>query len=120
MSGVDTSETLGVVFSDGVVRTMSGEALYGIPVFSYSEDVDTEFGVVNRFCQHWSTHGVSAKNVQRLFAECDVRDIVAERDALRAEVERLLDALDEISSYDTGATAGLAYTAKLALKGGDA
>ena len=35
---------------------------------------------------------------------------------LRAENERLRDALEEIASYDAGATAGLAYTAKEALK----
>lgn len=38
-------------------------------------------------------------------------------DALTAERDRLREALEDIADHDTGATAGLAYTAKIALKG---
>ena len=38
-------------------------------------------------------------------------------DALTAERDRLRAALEDIADHDTGATAGLAYTAKIALKG---
>lgn len=37
-------------------------------------------------------------------------------DALTAERDRLRAALEDIADHDTGATAGLAYTAKIALK----
>lgn len=36
---------------------------------------------------------------------------------LTAERDRLREALEDIADHDTGATAGLAYTAKIALKG---
>ena len=103
MSKIDTSAALGLVISDGVVRTISGEMVHGIPVFAYSEDVDTGFlGVVNRFCRHWSTPGKAAQNVQRLFAEDHVRTLIAERDALRAEVERLWAALQASVAFADG------------------
>ena len=38
-------------------------------------------------------------------------------EALTAERDRLRVALEDIADHDTGATAGLAYTAKIALKG---
>ena len=38
-------------------------------------------------------------------------------EALTAERDRLRAALEDIADHDTGATAGLAYTAKIALKG---
>ena len=48
-------------------------------------------------------------------AWCYVRaDIVQE---LTAERDRLRATLEDIADHDTGATAGLAYTAKIALKG---
>ena len=103
MSKIDTSAALGLVISDGVVRTISGEMVHGIPVFAYSEDVDTGFlGVVNRFCRHWSTPGKAAQNVQRLFAEDHVRTLIAERDALRAEVERLTAELNAARETTSG------------------
>lgn len=46
------------------------------------------------------------------------RQMEAERDEALAQVEenrRLREALEEIAEYDTGATAGVAYTAKRAL-----
>ena len=43
-------------------------------------------------------------------ALCRAEKAEAERDRLRA-------ALEDIADHDTGATAGLAYTAKIALKG---
>ena len=36
---------------------------------------------------------------------------------IEAERDRLREALEDIADHDTGATAGLAYTAKIALKG---
>ena len=36
---------------------------------------------------------------------------------IEAERDRLRAALEDIADHDTGATAGLAYTAKIALKG---
>lgn len=51
------------------------------------------------------------------------RGLVRLNEMTEARVERLVDALEEIASYDTGATAGLAYTARAAIaavKGGDA
>ena len=38
-------------------------------------------------------------------------------EAAEAERDRLRAALEDIADHDTGATAGLAYTAKIALKG---
>ena len=38
-------------------------------------------------------------------------------EALTAERDRLRATLEDIADHDTGATAGLAYTAKIALKG---
>jgi hypothetical protein len=43
------------------------------------------------------------------------REAAARIEALEAEVARLRGALEEIAEYDTGATAGLAYTARAAL-----
>ena len=43
--------------------------------------------------------------------------IITAMRALTAERDRLRVALEDIADHDTGATAGLAYTAKIALKG---
>lgn len=53
--------------------------------------------------------GVSDRNVALEAADC-IEALTAERDRLRV-------ALEDIADHDTGATAGLAYTAKIALKG---
>lgn len=43
------------------------------------------------------------------------RELVRINEMTEARVDRLVEALEEIASYDTGATAGLAYTARAAL-----
>lgn len=48
-------------------------------------------------------------------AEKEVAAVRAQRVSAEAKVAALAAALEEIASYDTGATAGLAYTAKAAL-----
>jgi len=49
-----------------------------------------------------------------LFIRADIAD--AEIARLRARVAELEEALEEIAEHDTGALAGVAYTAKLALR----
>ena len=46
-----------------------------------------------------------------------IEQLVATNKQLTAERDRLRAALEDIADHDTGATAGLAYTAKIALKG---
>lgn len=41
-----------------------------------------------------------------------IEALIAERDAAESKLAKAVEALEEISEYDTGATAGLAYTAK--------
>ena len=41
-----------------------------------------------------------------------IEALIAERDDAEAKLAKAVEALEEISEYDTGATAGLAYTAK--------
>ena len=53
-----------------------------------------------------------SKTLLQLLLSADARI-----DALTAERDRLREALEDIADHDTGATAGLAYTAKIALKG---
>ena len=53
-----------------------------------------------------------SKTLLQLLLSADARC-----DALTAERDRLRAALGDIADHDTGATAGLAYTAKIALKG---
>ena len=47
----------------------------------------------------------------------DIAVALGRIEALTAERDRLRAALEDIADHDTGATAGLAYTAKIALKG---
>ena len=66
-------EAVAQMVADPVIeRTLSGETVNGIKVAAYMEDRVTEFGVFPSCSFHWSTPGVGAVNVQRLFAEADV------------------------------------------------
>ncbi len=53
--------------------------------------------------------------VEYVRADVAEREAAARIEALEAEVARLRGALEEIAEYDTGATAGLAYTARAAI-----
>ena len=50
-------------------------------------------------------------------ADTQMGQSLADHLQAKAERDRLREALEDIADHDTGATAGLAYTAKIALKG---
>jgi len=58
-----------------------------------------------------------ALTAERDAALASNRGLIRLNEATEARANRLQDALEEIAEYDTGATAGLAYTARAALKG---
>ena len=70
-----------------VKRHMNGETYAGLEVMAYMEDCDTPMGVVPRFSSHWSTPGAGAKNVQRLFSQSQVDELLARISALEAALE---------------------------------
>ena len=59
----------------------------------------------------------SALGQSNAFLHSQYTNAAARIEALTAERDRLRAALEDIADHDTGATAGLAYTAKIALKG---
>lgn len=59
----------------------------------------------------------SARGQSNAFLHSQYTNAAATIEALTAERDRLRAALEDIADHDTGATAGLAYTAIVALKG---
>ena len=74
--------------------------------------IEDEFGEGDD--DQWTYGTWDVRNYRGYDVEYVRADIVQ---ALTAERDRLREALEDIADHDTGATAGLAYTAKIALKG---
>jgi hypothetical protein len=80
-----------IVSQDGdVIRTLSGERVAGhkVAAWRYRAHADQDSWPY-RYCEHWSTPGEGARDVQRLFTEDQLRSLIATHEADRARIAEL-------------------------------
>lgn len=110
----ETQRAVERVISDenGVQRTMSGETVLGhrVAAWRYHGHFDNPAHGY-RYCEHWSTPGNGAVNVERLFTETQVRTILtalSEASAREGGLEGALIQMRDAALYQTGASDGRA------------